>query len=688
MTLLVVESPAKAKKIQTFFKDNKTIVKSSFGHICNLDTKKLDEMLNNGFIPIYINDPKKKDVIKTLKSIKDKDVLLAADDDREGDAIAWHTGNLFKLDYSKSNRIKFNEISKKAILNAIKNPTKLDMDSVNAQRARQLIDLMIGYKLSPLLWKNVKTDKIGLSAGRVQSCLLNILNKKHLDIKKYLENPKYSRILNSNFDDNIEAEFKFNESVNKDNIIKELLEILKKNKNFDIINKNIKEEKIYPQQPLITSTLQQAAQKELGFSVKMTMNIAQKLYENGKITYMRTDSTFISEDFKKQLENNILENFGSNYYNNRKCKKIKGAQEAHEAIRPIDINLELNNKYEEVDVKLYNLIKKRTIISHMKPALYDVLTFNITNENIKKYGIYDSKIKSLKFDGYLKYNKDNDNKIINLKQYDNIHKTKLLNAKFKSKECEPPSLYSESSVVKKLESSGVGRPSTYATLIDTLYNRTYTEQKNIKENKKKSHIIELLDNNNIKEYDEEYTVPLQKNKIVVTELGKLVLDYLKKEFYNILDEGYTSKVEADLDLISQGKLNWQTVIKKVYDSIMPIVIRELGPIKSLKDNILFTHKKKNITLHKGNYGDYIRYNDKNHSISSYLSYKKINKEELSLDDCLEIIEYPKIIGKHDNKPIEIIIGKYGYCLRYNKKFKKISQDKSKWTKEYCIRLVS
>ena len=687
MTFLVVESPAKAKKIQTFFKDNKTTVKSSFGHICNLDTKKLDEMLENGFVPIYINDPKKRDVIKTLKSIKDKDILLAADDDREGDAIAWHTGNLFKLDYSKFNRIKFNEISKKAILNAIKNPTKLDMNSVNAQRARQLIDLMIGYKLSPLLWKNVKTEKMGLSAGRVQSCLLNMLNNKHLDIDEYLKNPKYSRILTGSFTDDIEADFKFvDKNITNENV-KEILDSFTKDKAF-MIEKNVKkEEKVYPNSPLITSTLQQAAQKELGFPVKMTMNIAQKLYDNGKITYMRTDSTFISEDWKTTLKDKIERDYGELYYNDRTLKKVKGAQEAHEAIRPTNLGEQLSDKYEEVDIKLYELIKKKTILSHMKPALYDTLTLTIGNENIKRYGNYETKIKSLKFDGYLKYS-NSDKEVIDLNKYEKLTTINLLTAKFKSKVTEPPSLYNESSIVKKLESSGVGRPSTYASLVDTLYKRTYTELNNTKEIEKVCNIIQLTENNEITEYDEDYKVPPQKNKIVVTELGKLVLDYLKIHFQNILDEGYTSKVETDLDLISQGKMEWQIVIKKVYDSIMPIVIRELGPIKSSTGNVLFTHKKKDITIHKGDYGDYIKYNGKNHGIGSYLSYKKVKKEDLQLEDCLEIIQYPKEMGKYENKPIEIIIGKFGYCLRYDKKFKKISQDKDKWTKEYCIRLVS
>lgn len=687
MLFIIVESPAKAKKIQSFFK-NDTIVKSSFGHICSLNTKELDTMLNNNFTPIYIEDSNKKDIVKNLKSTKFTKILLGADDDREGDSIAWHVGNLFKLNYNENNRIKFNEISKKAIENSIQNPTKLDINSVNAQKTRQLIDLMIGYKLSPLLWKNVKTDKLGLSAGRVQSCLLNIINKKHIEIDEYSKNPKYSRILNSNFTNNINAEFIFNESNINDDKIKVILEILKSEKEFIIKDKIIKEEKIYPQQPLITSTLQQYAQKELGFSVKMTMNIAQKLYENGKITYMRTDSTFISEDFKETLKEIINNKFGNEYYNNRKCKKVKGAQEAHEAIRPTDINAELNNKYDEVDIKLYNLIKKKTIISHMKPAIYDILSFNIINNKIEKYGIYITKIKSLKFDGYLKYN-NSDKEIIDLNIYSNLENIKLIDAKFKSKECEPPSLYNESSVVKKLENSGVGRPSTYATLIETLYNRNYTDQTSIKEYKKKSHIIELLNDNKINEYDEEYLIPQQKNKIVITELGKLVLDYLKIHFLNILDENYTSKVENDLDLIATGKIEWNIVIKKVYDSIMPTVIKEIGNVEQkINNNILFKHKNKPITLHKGNYGDYIKYDGKNYSLKNYLIWKKIKKEDLELKDCIEIMKYPKNICIHNKKQIQIIIGQYGYCILYNKKFMKISQNSNDWTKEYCIRICS
>ena len=324
MKLIIVESPAKAKKIQTFF-PNDIIVKSSFGHINNLDTTKLDEMIEKDFTPIYkVINPK---AVSMLKNIKAKEIILAADDDREGDAIAWHTGNLFNLDYTENNRIKFNEISKRAITNALDNPMTLDMNSVNAQRARQFIDLYIGYKVSPLLWKHIQTDKKGLSAGRVQSCLLNILEDHEKNIKNY--EPEYSYKFTSNmYDDNINFDslFNFNKIEVNDDLIKEILNYIIECREFKVIEKEIKEERSYSSPPLITSTLQQCAQQELGFPVKMTMNVAQKLYENGKITYMRTDSTIIAKDFSETLNVLINEKYGEEYYNLPKVKKVKGAQ--------------------------------------------------------------------------------------------------------------------------------------------------------------------------------------------------------------------------------------------------------------------------------------------------------------------------------------------------------------------------
>jgi len=692
MKLIVVESPAKAKKIQTFFPKN-VIVRSSFGHINGLDTGKLDEMIEKDFTPIYkVSNPK---VVEALKSIKTSDIVLAADDDREGDAIAWHTGNLFKLDYKKNNRIKFNEISKKAILNALENPTTLDMNSVNAQRARQFIDLYIGYKVSPLLWKHIQTDKKGLSAGRVQSCLLKILKDHEREIDDYV--PKYSYKFDSNMytdDIDFESQFKFDTKNVDDNLIKEILNKIIECRDFKVFKRNLEEEKSYSPKPLITSTLQQRAQNELGYPVKMTMNIAQKLYENGKITYMRTDSTFISDDFKKSLKDNITNEYGKEYYLNRQCKKVKGAQEAHEAVRPTNLDTVLSDEYEVCDKKLYELIKRITVMSHMKDAIFDVLTLHMTNDLLIDYGYFVSKVKSLKFDGYLKYT-GKDLERVELSVYQNIDICKLKDAVCKYVESNPPQYYNESTIVKKLEKSGIGRPSTYANLIDTLYNRNYTINRDIEPTEKTQKCISLKDDN-IREYDESAKTGVQKKRIVVTDLGSLVNNYLYSVLPDMLNTNFTANVENDLDLVSNGKMDWYDVIRKIYEIFNPIIIDQMGNKMGNKmgngnkentksdDKILCRYNDENVVLKNGKYGEYLRYGKQNYNIQGYLKYKKIEADMIKLDDFEKIIQFPKKICKHKNLDICIHIGPYGYYMRYGKKNIKIDQNSNTWTKEYVL----
>ena len=693
MKLIVVESPAKAKKIQTFFPKN-VIVRSSFGHINNLDTTKLDEMIEKDFTPIYkVSNPK---VVQALKSIKTSDIVLAADDDREGDAIAWHTGNLFKLDYKKNNRIKFNEISKKAITNALENPTTLDMNSVNAQRARQFIDLYIGYKVSPLLWKHIQTDKKGLSAGRVQSCLLKILKDHEREIDDYI--PKYTYKFDSNmFKDDIdfESQFEFDSKNVDDDLIKEILNKIIECRDFKVVKRNLEEEKSYSPKPLITSTLQQRAQNELGYPVKMTMNIAQKLYENGKITYMRTDSTFISDDFKKSLKDNITNDYGKDYYLNRQCKKVKGAQEAHEAVRPTNLDTVLSDNYEVCDKKLYELIKRITIMSHMKDAVYDVLTLRMTNDLLIDYGYFVSKVKSLKFDGYLKY-LGKDLERVELSVYQNIDICKLKDAVCKYVESNPPQYYNESTIVKKLEKSGIGRPSTYANLIDTLYNRDYTINTDIEPTEKTQKCISLK-RDEIEEYDEISKTGIQKKRIVVTDLGTLVNNYLYGVLPDMLNTNFTANVENDLDLVSNGKMDWYDVIRKIYEIFNPIIIDQMGNKMGNKmgngndnkentksDKILCRYNGENVVLKNGKYGEYLRYGKQNYNIQGYLKYKKIEADMIKLDDFETIVQFPKKICKHKNLDVCIHIGPYGYYMRYGKKNIKIDQDSNTWTKEYVL----
>lgn len=684
MSLIIVESPAKAKKIQSFLKNENITVRSSFGHINGLDTTKLQTMIDKGFEPIYKNTNNK--AIQSLKSVKCNRIILAADDDREGDAIAWHTGNLFKLDYTQNNRIKFNEISKRAIENALDNPERLNLNSVNAQRTRQFIDLMIGYKLSPLLWKHIQTDKRGLSAGRVQSCLLHILYEHETKIKNH--KPEYSYKMNTelNHDDiNLNSEFQFEKRDITDDTIKEIMNYIINERDCIVTNREKTEVKQYSQPPLITSTLQQSAQSELGFPVKMTMNIAQKLYENGKITYHRTDSTFISDDFKKTLQKEIVENYGKEYYMNRAVKKVNGSQEAHECIRPTNLKTNLDDRYNPVDIKLYNMIRDKTVMSHMKPAIFDVLTLQCTNDLLKDYGYFKTQIKSMKFDGYLKYLGKSEEPV-DFTTYENIDKFKLRDSICRYLESNPPQHYNESTIVKKLEKSGIGRPSTYASLIDTLYNRNYTVNTDIPERERDQKLIQLIDDD-ISEKNEKVKIKKESKRIVVTELGQQVLEYLAKNFIDVLNIQFTALVERDLDLISSGDIDWKTVIKKVYDSFINIIEREMG-VKTTRvkkgDNIIGKIKDESIVLKNGKFGHYFRYNDKNYSVGNYLKYKKIEVEKLKIEDCIKIVKYPRKIGSLKKKQIMIHMGPYGYYMKYDNKNIRIHQDETKWTKEYIL----
>jgi len=691
MSILIVESPAKCKKIQSFL-DKTYIVKSSVGHIRTLNTKwaNSDIEINNDFQPPFIVIPNKQDVINNLKKYsKNKNVILAADDDREGEAIAWHCGDILKVDFNINNRIIFREITKKAILNALKNPTKLNMNEVNAQKARSVIDLLIGYKLSPCLWANIKTEKSekGLSAGRVQSALLKLLFDKEKEIKNYEQ--EYSFDIQGKFKDLSEkSEYIFKNSFDEDvdeNFIKKIFKLFSKDRLFKIIENKISDEKKNPDKPFITSSLQQDAQKSYGFNVKKTMDIAQKLYENGLITYMRTDSPYVSEDFQRLLNDKISNEFSQEYYNSPSIKKVKGSQEAHECIRPTDLKniLLSDDKFSNEDIKLYTMIYDRIIKSHMKPAIYNVNSIKLCNSNTKDFGYFTSKQKEIKFKGYLIYkeNLEKQNKIIKFK-----NEYKLLESSCFDKCSLPPEPYNESSIVKLLENTGIGRPSTYASIISTLYNRNYTLTKTIKLEDYEEDVIYLDKKGNIIEKVNKVKGKTMKNKIIVTELGNKVLKYLDDKFHDIIHKDFTSGVELDLDKISNGELDWILVINKVYNSFLPIVLKEIGNKVNKGNNgknILGLYKDKEVQIGTGKYGPYILYNKKFTSVNNYLKSNNKSLDELTIEDCKIILKYPIKI----NKDIQILLGPYGTYLKYNKKNYKIKQN-IKYTEEYCLSIIN
>jgi DNA topoisomerase I len=667
MSLLIVESPAKARKIQKFLKDTNITVLSSYGHINNLDTEKLNQMIDTNFTPIYKNSKEKLKVIKELKQNgKGKEIILAADDDREGDAIAWHCGNLFKTDYTQANRITFNEISKSAIERALDNKHQLNMNSVNSQRCRQLLDLIIGFKLSPLLWRHIQTSQKGLSAGRVQSTLLRMLQDHETKIKTY--EPEYSYdftgTLHDVSDENniLDCEFHISDSYfdSCEFEPERVLERFKQNRVFKVTNRSETKEKRSPPQPFITSTLQQTAQNELGFPIKMTMDIAQKLYENGKITYMRTDSTYIAPEFKQCLQNHIKQTYGSEYYRNQKQKKVKGAQEAHECIRPTDLTAVLSDAYKECDRKLYNLIVKRTVTSHMKHAVYDVCKIKLTNKETSEVGYYEGCLKSLSFEGYLKYMGQT---IEQKKTFDTINECLLDETEIKESESNPPQYYNESTIVKKLESSGVGRPSTYASIVSTLYNRNYTVVKDIEGKEKEEPYYKLHKTNKITQGVHKTKSAKQKKRIVLTDLGETVLDYLVKHFSDMICIEFTARVERDLDLISEGKTDFITIIKKVYDVFYPIIQSQMKQ-KVIKQG---SHYIGDYEIKTGKFGPYVIHESKTHGISNYLKMKQCKLEDLRETDIVTIIEYPKSVGKHVGKDIMLHLGPYGIYMKYDNK---------------------
>ena len=537
MYLLITESPAKANKIKGFLNSNYRVI-SSCGHIRDLEKKKTKVYgdpkgfgidIDNNFQAKYVIIPEKKKVVRELKEESvGCNIIYAADDDREGEAIAWHTSIILKSNAKEKNRIVFREVSKKAILDALNRPRNINMNEVNSQQARRIIDRLIGFKLSPCLWKHIKTNVKGLSAGRVQSALLNLIEEREKYIKDY--QPKRVLTIEGNFHNNEKkCDFMITKSIEGNDLFK----LFRENRIFLKRNINEKVIKEYPDKPFITSTLQQTASKRFGYSIKYTMNIAQKLYESGHITYMRTDSTLISEDFSKRIKDLIKLDYGKEYYKKPNPKKVKGAQEAHEAIRMTSLKTpELFGD----ESKLYNLIYDRTITSHMREVEYMNYTIHIDNNKISEYGYFIVIKKQLLFAGYRIYY---DNTLLK-EEKPQIENEYILKQAVTFDKCEnEPQYYDESSIVSLLEKSGIGRPSTYSTIVGTLDNRNYTLKGDYTEEDKEVEILTLKEDDEISITKHTFKGRIQKKRIRMTPLGRDVLSYLREYFSNIIQKEFT-----------------------------------------------------------------------------------------------------------------------------------------------------
>jgi DNA topoisomerase-1 len=690
-TLLIVESPAKAKTIEKLLGPN-YIVKSSFGHIRDLIKDKNDFGIDiqNNFNPKYkimaTRTKQIKDIQDVIKTI-DR-VFLAADEDREGEAIAWHCAIVFKIPLDELNRITFNEITKNALEKAVSNPRKIDLAMVNSQQARRILDRLVGFELSPILWKHVKPE---LSAGRVQSVCLKIITDKENDINNFLENKFYKTI--GIFNNNIISTL--NKLFEKEQDALGFLESCKSSI-YSIENIETKRNEKRPPPPYITSSIQQDVGNRYGLPAKKIMSILQTLYEGGLITYHRTDSTNLSSFAMDEIKKYISTHIGENYLHPRIYKtKSKCAQEAHEAIRPTYFNkIELDDTFTDLDKKVYSLIWKRTVASQMSAYVYDAITVtinilnNISNNNELKFI---SKSEKPIFDGYKKIyqeiqeKKDDDEDIlcendifanVNLKVGTVLNLNKITSTeKYKN----PPPRYTESSLIKKMELLGIGRPSTYANIIDTILDRNYVEKKDV-DGKKVDTCEFTYVNKDKKEITKKViktSIGAEKKKMIPTEIGKITLDFLEKNFQDIVNYGFTNSMENKLDIIASGTLEWTQAVGEFYSMFHPKVeLLNCTPSQKAENNkkrIVGTNDNgKNIYAYIAKYGPVLQIGEDKDKEKKYIKLDpQFNVETVSMDDIQSMIKFPKKLGLHNNYEIVVKNGPYGYYLVYNKKNYKI-----------------
>lgn len=693
--LVIVESPAKAGRIQSFLgKDY--IVKSSYGHIRDLPDKKLSVDIEHGFSPEYVVPSDKKKVVTELKKLAEKadTVWLASDADREGEAISWHLFETLGLKKENTKRIVFHEITKTAIQNAIKTPRDIDMNLVDAQQARRVLDRLVGFELSPILWRKIQPK---LSAGRVQSVTLRLVVDREREIMGF-KKEQYYRTEAVFHPDGTKANVKVNAVLDtKFKGIDEARKFLEDSKgaNFVISSIDKKEGTKTPAAPFTTSTLQQEASRKLRFPVNVTMRVAQSLYERGLITYMRTDSTNLSGLAINTAKAFILDNFGEEYSKTRQYKThSKGAQEAHEAIRPTYIeNTSIEGTAQEQ--KLYNLIWKRTIASQMADAKVERTDIKISSDKrSEKFALQASQVI---FDGFLKVymegsDDQTDDEEIVLPEMHTGDKMFPLGFKSDCKFTAPPSRYSEATLVKKMEEIGIGRPSTYSPTITTLTTGRGYITKGDKEGEKIPVICLTMKDDVICEVEKIETVGAEKGKLLPQEIGMIVTDYLVKNFHSILGYDFTANVEKDFDEIAQGELVWNKVIGEFYtpfhkkveevlnDKEYSRVSRELGNDPADGEPIVAKF---------GQYGPYIQKGEGENRQFAHLAPGQLI-ESITLEDAVKLFMLPRNVGKFNDIDIIATKGRFGPYLKYGDKNVSLPRGKDPLTVtlEECIDAIN
>ena len=689
--LVIVESPAKAKTIEKFLgKDY--VVKSSFGHIRDLSKKGLGIDIDAHFAPDYEILPDKRKVVDELSKLsKSVDtVWLASDEDREGEAIAWHLAEVLDLPVDKTKRIVFHEITKPAILHAIETPRTIDMNLVNAQQARRVLDRIVGFELSPVLWKKVKPS---LSAGRVQSVAVRLIVEREREIIAFQSTPYY-RVVAQFYrtDDQTKTLFKAELGTRFENK-EQAEEFLRKSIGaaYTVTKVEEKPAKRYPAAPFTTSTLQQEAGRKLGMSVAQTMSVAQHLYEQGLITYMRTDSVNLSQQAIAQCKTEITSLFGEKYSAAHNYKtKTKGAQEAHEAIRPSYID-RMHIEGTPAEKRLYELIWKRTVASQMVPADIDRTTIAIGVDGTQwQYGATGEVIR---FDGFLRlYSESTDDETSDsseaaLPKLVEGEKVTATQVTATERFTAPPARYNEASLVKKLEELGIGRPSTYAPTITTIINRGYVVKQNREEQRRAYTQLTLGAQGRITEKNLTESFGKEKNRLSPTDIGMVVNDYLESQFSQIMDYNFTANVEKEFDRIADGKITWSQMIEDFYGPFHKMVDKAIGTQndKSAQVRILGTDPATGHTVKAriGRYGPMVEIEGAEGEKSRIASLKKGQLiASITLDEALELFALPRNLGKYEGEDLIVGIGRYGAYVRYGKSFVSLAKGDDPYTIGY------
>ncbi|SEW33943.1 type I DNA topoisomerase [Chitinophaga arvensicola] len=690
--LVIVESPAKAKTIEKILgKDFE--VKSCFGHIRDLEKDDMGIDIANNFKPKYVIPEDKEKVVKELKKLaKDTDeVWLATDEDREGEAISWHLCEVLNLDPKTTKRIVFHEITKPAIENAVQHPRKLDMDRVNAQQARRILDRIVGFEISPVLWRKMSMRN-SLSAGRVQSVAVRLIVEREREINNFSSVSTFKveayftgkDINGKSISFKADGPGKFKTAEDAEKFLEQCVGAA-----YTVKDIQVKPGKKSPAAPFTTSTLQQEASRKLGYSVSKTMLLAQKLYESGNITYMRTDSVNLSDTAVSEIEKAIKTSFGDKYHQHRKFKnKNESAQEAHEAIRPTYME---NTTVDDSDTrKLYELIWKRTIASQMADAELEKtiakIDISTNHEELSASG------EVLKFDGFLKvYMESHDDEDETEEQEGSLpplavkQSLDLKEMKATERFSRPAPRYTEASLVKKLEELGIGRPSTYAPTITTIQKRNYVEKRD-KEGVKRDFRILTLKADKITKLTDAENTGAEKSKLFPTDLGMIVTDFLNQYFNNVMDYGFTAKIEEEFDEIASGKKVWNTMISEFYSPFHKDVENTLENAERVKGERplgVDAASGKPIVARMGRYGPMIQIGSVEDEEKPRFAKLKATQsiETITMDEAMELFKLPRNLGQFEDTDVIVNIGRFGPYAQHDKKFYSLKKEMDPYTVE-------